>query len=262
MSNLKYLLLFFASFLLISAKQSSCKHSKEVVVATEATEKRSGAFLIKKLKDDPYSKIERLNAQAQIHIEGDGQSFNANANIIFVRDSFIWINIKKFGIEAARALITPDSIHVLNRLEKTVQSNSISTLQKTYNLPAGFDLIQKALLGNAYLLDDKAPVPALKNGLHSLSMTSTTANGEYLLEEGTFRLRTETFIQPLESRIITIDFGDYKKTSNNLWFPYLRAIEAYSPSDDKMKLEVNMSNIEINVVKNWRFEIPAHYKKK
>ena len=44
-----------------------------------------------------------------VGVEQDGSTVSATANLIWLRDSVVWINVKKFGIEGARALLTPDA---------------------------------------------------------------------------------------------------------------------------------------------------------
>ena len=61
-----------------------------------ATEPRTAQFLIKKLQARNMETVRRMSAQTRIYVEGDGQSMSANGNIVWVRDSAIWLNVKKF----------------------------------------------------------------------------------------------------------------------------------------------------------------------
>ncbi len=248
------------SFLLLSAQQTGCK-SPAAGPVKPATETRSANFLTKKLQERDVSGVQRLNAKARVFVEGDGQSIEANANLMWVRDSALWVNVKKFGLEAIRALITPDSVYVLNRLNKTYTVRGLESLQREYNLPAGFDLLQSVLLAKAWLLPKVALKSDLQTGLHRLIGSSEQYGLDYRLEEGSFLLRHESFLQIKDARSVTLDFDGYKKLPTIGQFPYLRHVEAFSPEGGTMQINLELSDLEINVAKPIRFEIPSSYRR-
>ena len=259
---MRYTLLLFSLTLLLSAKESGCKRSATDTGASKpATEARSSNYLIKKLQGRDLSKVNQLNAQAKIFVEGNGQSIAANANLIWIKDSIMWLNVKKFGIEVARVLITPDSIITLNRLDKTCTLQSLAALQRQYNLPAGFSLLQQTLLASAWLSEGMKLESDLAEGLHRLRGNDGQLGADYRLQEGNFLLTQESFVQQKDSRLVSLGFENYKKVPEAQWFPYLRRIEAFSPESGTMRLEIEFSDVEINVPKNYRFEIPDHYER-
>ena len=222
---------------------------------------RSVNYLLKKLQNHDVSKVRYLNAQAKIHVDGDGQSMSANANIIWIRDSIMWINVKKFGLEAVRALITRDSIFMLNRINKTWSARGLESLERQYSLPDGFGLLQQFILASAWL-DPKMEMQAdIKDNFHRLSGANGLLAADYRVEEGSFLLRSQTFMQPKEARNVSLSFDNYKKIPLAGQFPYLRRIEAFSPETGNMRLEIELTDVEINVPKNFRFEVPGFYEK-
>lgn len=65
------------------------------------------------------------------------------------RDSVIWISATALlGMEAMRALITNDSIVVINRLEKTYLAEPAATFRETLPTPLTLQECQSMLLGN------------------------------------------------------------------------------------------------------------------
>lgn len=245
----------------LSAKDSGCRRREPAKPAAPATQTRPADFLLRKLNSRDLSGIKALSARAQIYAEGGGQSVSANANIIWIRDSILWVNIRKLGIEAARALITKDSIFLINRLDKTYSARGLESLQKQYSLPEGFPLLQQVVLASAWFFPDILLQSDIRDELHRLSGANGSHGVEYRLEEGSFALRTETFVQPKDARTLTLGFGDYKKLPGAGLFPYLRSIEAYSPETGAVRLELELSDIDIESPKNYRFEIPGHYEK-
>ena len=249
------------TFLLLSAQQTGCKRAAASGIAKPATETRSANFLTKKLQERDVSGVQRMTAKARIFVEGDGQSIEASANLIWVRDSALWVNVRKFGLEAARALVTPDSVYVLNRLNKTYTARGLESLQREYNLPAGFELLQAVLLAKAWLLPGVELKSDLQEGLHRLSGSAGRYGLDYRLEEGTFLLRHEAFLHLQDARSVTMDFDGYKKLPSVGQFPYLRQVTAFSPETGQVQINLELSDLEFNVPKPIRFEIPSSYRR-
>ncbi|MFN0036261.1 MAG: DUF4292 domain-containing protein, partial [Saprospiraceae bacterium] len=258
--NLKLATLFL-SFFLLSAKETGCRKNAPTGEPRFATEVRSTDFLQKKLRSHARPNLKTVNAQAKIYLEGNNQSIGATANIVWIRDSVLWLNVKKFGLEAARALVTRDSVFVLNRLEKTYSARGLESLQRQYSLPAGFDLVQSILLAEPWFFPDIKLESDIKDGLHRLSGSNGRFAADYRIEEGDFWLRQEIFLQPRDARTVSASFEKHKKTELAGWFPYLRTVEAFSPESGEMRLSIELNDVEFNVPKNFRFEIPSHYER-
>lgn len=253
------LLLLFAT----AARQSTCRRrntadSDRTAIARTA---RPADFLVRQLPTTLPANLQSMSAKAQLFTEQDGESISANANIIWLRDSVIWVNIKKFGLEAFRALITPDSIVILNRLENTYAVKTWHQLQQQYGLPAGFDLLQPTLLGQAWLAPDITYQADVRDSLHRLSGSSNRLATEYRLEEGNFRLRGESFRDLRDSRAVALKFDRYEKLPVAGWFSYLRRVDGNSPDQGAVQLTFELSDVEFNTSPGYRFDIPAHYKR-
>ena len=263
--KLQTMLFFAACICLLSAKETGCKKTRisDASEAYKPAEKaRSAAYLLKKSANPALEKIQTMSAKATVYSEQEGFSISVNTNIIWLRDSAVWVNVKKLGIEAFRVLIKKDSVFVINRLEKTWSAHSLSVLQNEYNLPeGGFRLIQEALLGQMTLLEGVELKSDVQDELHRLSGSDHRYNADYRVEEGSFRLRSESFLQPKDARALTLVFEKYQKLDNAGAFSYLRRIEAFSPETGKTKLDITFNDIEINAPQEYRFSIPGHYRR-
>jgi hypothetical protein len=179
-----------ALFFLSSAQESGCKRRTGNPAASKpATSVRSPDYLQKQLRKRELNNVRTMFARADIYAEGGGDNISANAQIVWVRDSVLFVNIKKFGLEAVRALITPDSAFVLNRLDKTYIAEDLSSLQRRYSLPEGFPLLQEALLASAYFLPNLKLQSDIRDELHRLTGANGQYSSEYRMEEGSFLLR-------------------------------------------------------------------------
>lgn len=254
-------LLLAGLLLQLSAKESGCRKKTNTRTPLPATTLRKPDFLQKKLHALQHPEVTAINAQAKVFIEGDGQSVAATANIIWLRDSILWVNIKKFGFEAARALITKDSVFVINRLDKTYSANGLESLQRQYSLPAGFDLLQSVLLAEAWFFPDMRLSADIQDGLHRLSGSNGRYTADYRMPEGPFWLQQVFFYEQREARSVSVLFEKYKNDALAGWFPYLRTVEAFSQETGSLRLSIEFNDVTFNQPKNYRFEIPGHYER-
>ncbi len=226
-----------------------------------ATTVRSSDFLIRQLQKKNLDKVETLSARARVYVDNGGINMEANANLIWIRDSILWVNVKKLGIEAVRALVTRDSVFVLNRLERSYSANSLQALERQYSLPEGFPLLQHLVLASAWISPEIALQSDIKENLHRLAGSNHRYTVDYRIEEGTYRLRQQVFVQQPDARVLNLQFDEFKKLPGACTFPYLRRIEAFSPEYGMVHVEIEFSDVEINVPKPYRFDIPAHYQR-
>ncbi|HMX41309.1 MAG TPA: DUF4292 domain-containing protein [Saprospiraceae bacterium] len=263
MQHFRFLLFLLSAFFLLSAQDAGCrrKSSTGLPPVTPAGQPRAAAFLREKLEQAQFRQISRLSAAARVVYDDGGQRISANANLIWVRDSMLWLNVKKLGIEVARVLITPDSVRMLNRLDKTCTARSVHDLQRRYGLPGGFEAIQRTLLGSAWLLPGLDWRSDVADGQHRILGSDAAWAAEYRLDEGPYWLRRESFLQKMENRSAILNFDDHRVLPQGGYLPYLRRIETFSPQTGGLSLEIELSNVEINVPKTWRFDIPAHYER-
>ena len=94
-----------------------------------------------------------LSTKSKIRYSDADMSLNAVATIRMKRDSLIWVSVSPgLGIEAARALITKDSLFVINRLEKEFMTYSFAELSRMFQMDINFALVQNVLVGNLPLV--------------------------------------------------------------------------------------------------------------
>lgn len=145
--------LILAAIMLVLGSFMSCKGSKEVTRG----EKRLGvsATLSKALNNKVLPPQAMISGKANAGMANNSIGFSYRIHIL--KDSLIWIKVTKFGFEGARALITPDSVFVINRLEKDYTATDYSIVKDFTGLEADFQLIQDMLFGNFH------PIPNPKN---------------------------------------------------------------------------------------------------
>ena len=133
---------------------SSCKTSKKIVESVPVPVKVKGddaAAVFDSVSACAFCS-EWLTAKAQVDYtdkRGETNSFDVNMRL---RDSLLWISITPLlGIEAARVLITPDSIVIPDRVHKEVAIRKYDYLEEMLHAPVSFAMIQAVIAGNYFL---------------------------------------------------------------------------------------------------------------
>ena len=113
-----------------------------------------------------------LKGKAQMNVNGEENDVTLNIRI--KKDETIWFSVTALGgaIEAARGMITPDSILLMNRLQKTVVRKPFSYVHSYTNAQVNFGWLQAILTGNNIkeLMTEKSALMQ-ENGVWLLSGT-------------------------------------------------------------------------------------------
>lgn len=121
---------------------------------TRTDSARAGQGLLRTL-DSGRIDFQTFSSKVNVDYRGSGgKNYDVNAAIRMQRDSAIWISVNAvLGIEALRVLITKDSVKLLDKLNKTYKSHSVSYLQETTALPLDLPTLQDLIVGNPVFLD-------------------------------------------------------------------------------------------------------------
>jgi hypothetical protein len=106
---------------------------------------------IENITDSIYQndlKYTYLSLVGTVNTTFNNQNINANFVLRLHNDSAVWVSIKAMGVEVARAIITPDSIKVLNHLNRTHYARPFKYVQSITGVPVNFGQFQDILVGN------------------------------------------------------------------------------------------------------------------
>ena len=154
-----------------------CKAKKQVIVKRTAVDTVSTAkrIDIKALKLNAIKSAQTLfntfsgRARTKLSIGGDDNDVTLNIRI--KRDQKIWVSITAIaGIEVARALITPDSILLINRLQSLYVKKPFGYLNKFAGKQVNYKTLESLLVGNAIpeLLNENSDLQT-NNGITTLT---------------------------------------------------------------------------------------------
>ena len=262
---------FLSVMLLASNACKSTKKTTQTPTATPTTGNVTPLSITAILKqmDDNAPVAQRMVGNGDLDIESTQLNQSASADIRWRRDSVIWLNVKKFGFNVARAQVTRDSVFIISYFQSSYGAFPLSYVEKQYGIPADFDLLQNFLLGKPIFLTDKKQLTLNTPQENAVILRGSNDRwtAEYRFDLATQQLSEMTFSEPKAQRNMTITYQKYAQLRDGDGkerpFAYLRTIAVESPQTGKAKvgIEIEASSVEINVVKNIRFEIPSGYKK-
>jgi hypothetical protein len=241
----------------------ACK-SKKAIVAPPAVVKTDTLALNKKVenikmlrsKDIVFNTL-ALKGKADLDIGGNSNSVTVNVRV--QRDKKIWLSITALlGIEVARAVITPDSIMVLNRLQSTYIRKPFGYVYNYTSRQVTFQMLQDILTGNTIdtLLKPEAKLELNNNGLWRLSGNQGPLGFDVLFN--TFQKSSEVDLNDVRAgQALKVLYGSYQKVNEYL-FPTAMRINSMSGAR-KVNLAFDFSRVESNVPLDMSFTVPRRF---
>jgi hypothetical protein len=93
--------------------------------------------------------FEYFSTKTKFKFKDGEEKMKATANIRIKKDSIIWFTLTPgLGYEAARGIITQDSLIMINRVDKEYYAYSFQTLSEKFNFELNFALFQSVLVGD------------------------------------------------------------------------------------------------------------------
>lgn len=209
--------------------------------------------------------IQWLAADVDLDIDMGGKSISLGMTLRMCRDSAIWMNVTKWGINVARVLVRPDSVFVLNYFQSQAIMLPMTAIKERAGFDINFTTLQNILLGNPTFVgnaENLTLTPSdtgidIKNKLNSLEI-------DFQLNKKCQILNAE-IKRANDPAKINVFYSKYEPFNNNFsdrFFSFSRKLVLQGTgSNDGTIIFAFDSPLEINVPKKMRFEIPNDYKK-
>ena len=241
---------------------TACKPKKEIVAAppakeeTKADNSKAEALTLLNSKQLKFNTLS-LKAKATLDINGDAN--DVTMNIRMKDKETIWVSITALGglAEVARALITPDSIKIQNKLKSEYLKKPFSYIYNFTNKQVNFNTLQAVLTGNAMgeFLTEQSDVKQA-NGVWVVS--GAKENLDYKLFFNTLLKVAETNLNDAKSgQALKVSYSDYQKLNESL-FPGALKINTLSGAK-KINIDLQYVKIDGNVPVYFPFTVPKRY---
>ncbi len=203
-----------------------------------------------------------FSGKAKMHYASNEQKNDLVAHIRISKDSAIWVNVTAAAgmVSVARIFITPDSLLLLNYLQKEVHKLAIADANKLLPFPVNFSLMQNLLIGNL-LKKGGTPQNATDfGGTWTLSMEDTDMYQQIGFNKADSTIRSMQMRTKDDSVQAMMQYGVYENTDGRK-FATERVI-SISNKGEPHYLDMNFNKAEFDQPLDMPFNIPKNYKLK
>ncbi|GAB2696546.1 hypothetical protein GCM10027037_20570 [Mucilaginibacter koreensis] len=248
----------------VLAVLASCKARKQAVVINKpkVAEKPAANPMIAKLAAIRANQIDfnTFSGKAKTKLDINGKSNDVTLNIRIQKNQRIWVSITALlGVEVARALITPDSIQVINRLQSIYLKKPFSYIYNYAGRQVNYKTVESLLIGNA--------IPELVNDANVQLQTGTNGNTVLSgnLQSLIYQLTLNQGYRVTQTNLSNQAAGQSLQVANS---EFVQADGKVVPSQINIKSEVKNNNIqadlrysrtEFNQVLEYPFSIPSRF---
>jgi len=203
--------------------------------------------------------FDEMKARFRIRADLNGDKRSFNADIRWDRNEKIWMSLSIFGIEGVRALFTPDSIKILNKLENEYYYGDYESLTKLSKVELSFNEIEELLLGRLFGIQDKKPEVRFKGDKVVLTMEDDFYNAIVNLDRKTVSIQ-QYWINSLSSpRKLEVTLSDYEAIGDKRW-PNQRDYRIES-GGTYLKVDATSQKMILNEKLEYPFKINPRYQK-
>ncbi len=202
-----------------------------------------------------------LSAKAKVDFTSE-KNLSLTANFRIRKDSLIWISLSPgLGIEAARIIVSQDSIWVLNKLDKSFEQMDFAAVSKDFDFDINYRLLQSVILGNLIFPYEREQVVRSDN-----AYVYATRSGNYKFENsiGSMSKKLEKIEvkDAVTKNEVSVGYQNFQLVGEQI-FPFkILAVLQYGGNekkdDTKVDIEFNKIEIEEKPLK-FPFNIPQRY---
>jgi hypothetical protein len=199
-----------------------------------------------------------LSFQAEADYNDGKQSVTLSMDVSAKRDQYIFLSAKAFGIvNVARVLIQPDSIRIMDMVNRKYISASYQFMRNFSSAPITFEQLQNLAWANA-MFDPKTPNTQIDSFGNSILLVMNLGS---TLQKATYSkaLKSESVVlsEQSKSQEMLVKYGDFKLV-DGIFYPHEILINIQA--EKKMECKFLINNFATSIKKDPQFVIPKSYK--
>lgn len=200
-----------------------------------------------------------FEGKAKMHYEGKDQNHDFSAAFRIKKDTAIWVSVTAMGglVPVARAYITPDSIRLINYLQKEVYLMPISKASEL--LPASLDFtgLQNLIVGNVLRQMEQVTDATDFGGTWSLQMEDADFQQQLAYNKADSTMRTSQLRAKSNGLAAAIQYGNYEQHEGRR-FPAGRTINIINKGEQYL-LEMDFNSATFDQPLEFPFSVPKKY---
>lgn len=196
----------------------------------------------------------------------DGKSnVSATANIRVRKDSLIWFSLTPaLGIEAARGVITKDSLVIVDRMNKTFSIFTLDELSEKFRFKLDYQLIESLFTGNSTPLVTESGKIKKEGDFFRILLSNGPITLEKHVNGISLKIEKLSMLDELTKNALVVNYGNFKPLGESTFANQTLILLTYRPKEGdpaqntQINLEHNKADIESKKIK-FPFNIPAKY---
>lgn len=237
----------------------SCKAKKSVLNATSAVKssEHTDAQYLDSINQH-QNNFKTFTTKANTKLSLDGKEFDVTLNIRIKKGEGIWVSITAIaGLEVARALITPDSLQVMDRINNKYLKKPFSYIRNFTNPQVDYATLESLLVGNI--------VPIALNGNNQFLMNDeglnlAGSNGALnfaLLLNKSFKAFKTDLSDGEAQQSLEVKVTDFEKIGGQL-FPKMIGLASQS-GKQQISVEMDYNKTQLDVPVEFPFNVPKRF---
>ncbi|MBF9253519.1 DUF4292 domain-containing protein [Pontibacter sp. 172403-2] len=242
----KYLLGCLLAVLLLAG----CK--KEVIPATASVNTKTiGKVTVNNL-DFNY-----LTAKSQISLSNKGNQLTSGLSLRMKKDSVIWVSVQPgLGIEAARMMLTQDSVYIMDRLKREYTVAGYTFLRNKFQVDVSFEVLQALLLGNYQAQGEEKVIDA--EGMQHVQQMRQNLLFDYFIGLQNNKLQRLDVQDKNTGNTIAVKYNDFQEVGS-VPFAYTLAAQVLQQGGTS-SFTLNHSKVTVtDEILSFPFSIPDGY---
>ena len=200
-----------------------------------------------------------MNLKSKIETNSEEVPFkNLGLNVRMKKDSLIWVSISAKGIAGLRISIKPDSVIVMDKINKQYWQYPFDSIQKFISFPVSFENIEDLIIGNAFFIaKDKVKEYKRSDDLE-LKFEYPRFDNDVIIDPKTYALKIMRTDDKVLNQKLNISQSDFRSIGNQN-FAHDREIQIIR--SDTLFFELGMKKIKLNEKLSFPFRISSKYEK-
>lgn len=237
---------------LLFACIAGCKTTK----TNKGTKPLKPKSLVKHVEENEL-KFEYLSARTKIEYTNAGKNTSFKGDLKMKKDSVIWLSITPLlGIEVARILINPDTVHIIDRINKIYYRKPLSYLATEYNAPLDFKSLQSMIAGGLVFFNSKNASSSVENNMYIVETENDILTNKVTIESAYFHFIRSELSEKNTNRKIIVSYGDYQIIGTQS-FSHQREIEIIG--ENPLSLDLGFSKVKLDEPLQFSFTVSDKY---
>ncbi|MBK0382711.1 DUF4292 domain-containing protein [Pedobacter sp. SD-b] len=241
--------------LLIAILLFSCKSKKNLIA------KSANAITLKA----DFSKIDAKQAdfstfttKAATALTINDKSFDVTLNIRIKKGEGIWVSVTYIaGLEAARALITPDSLKIMDRINNNYIKKPFAFIHQFSNDDIDYNALEAVLVGNClpFALNDKTSINQ-KDG--AITLTGQTNQMIYQIGlDQNLKPKSTILVSELHNQKLELNITAFQEILNQLVTK--TSTLSSQAGNKKITLVMDYDKTQLNQPVDFPFNVPKRF---